>query len=1128
MRASLIYYWRANVTVILAAAVACSVLTGALLVGDSVRGSLRDLTLERLGSIDLALLSESFIREELASELTGRDVRFAGAAPAIVVRGSVAHGGTEARASQVNIQGVGERFRALFPEDGDALRMEAEARLPFPPAVLNRRLADELGAAPGDQLVLSLERPSDVPRETLLGSTDPTDVVRSLRVIVQDVIPDRGVGRFGLAPHQSLPLDVFVELEALERALGQEGRVNAIFVPTSSISVEDLESALRGVLTLDDLGLEATARGDVLQLDAREIFLRPHLATAVSRNAAALGAKALPISTYLANSTRLVGRSVTGSRELLPYSTVTALDIGSTPDFGRLLLADGSPAPSLTAGEILIDEWAASDLGARAGDSVEMDYYEVRPREELVTRTASFRVRGVVAMEGLGADPSLTPAFPGISDAEDMSDWNPSFPVDLSLVADRDEAYWDRYRAAPKLFVAADVGPTLWGTRYGSLTSIRLAPGEQADAAELAADLESELTSSLALPEAGLEILPVRARGLEAAGGATDFGGLFIGFSLFLIVAAALLVGLFFRLGVERRAAEIGLLLATGFRARAVRRRFLAEGAVMAGLGTALGIGGAVAYAGGMMLGLRTWWVGATGSRFLFLHLEPVTLALGFVLSFGVVLFAVWQAARRLASLPVVGLLRGVTVVPGKERSGRRARWTLWVSLAVGLVLLVMALVLGESSAVGLFFGVGASLLVAGLAAFSLWLGRGRRELVERGGAATRLLRMAAASATLNPGRSLLSVALVSSACFVIVAVGANGLRFGEEVRRLDSGAGGFALVAESDIPIHHDLNDAEARSELGFGGASNATLDSATVMPFRVVPGDDVSCLNLYQPRRPRLMGVPAEQVARGGFQFQGLVEDRAAPWTLLDDDLGEDVIPAFGDYNSVMWILKSGLGKEVEMEDELGRLIKLRIVGLLRRSIFQRELLVSESRLEQHFPGASGYAYFLIDVPADSQQEVAQSLEQNLAPYGFDVTPTAQQLQSFQAVENTYLSTFQTLGGLGLLLGTVGLAVILLRSVLERRGELALLRAVGFRRRGLGWMVVAENTLLLVAGIAVGTVAALVAVAPHLVYGNAVVPWAALAITLLLVLAVGTLASIGAVRQALRVPLLPALRAE
>src|SRR5205823_3691252 len=107
--------------------------------------------------------------------------------------------------------------------------------------------------------------------------------------------------------------------------------------------------------------------------------------------------------------------------------------------------------------------------------------------------------------------------------------------------------------------------------------------------------------------------------------------------------------------------------------------------------------------------------------------------------------------------------------------------------------------------------------------------------------------------------------------------------------------------------------------------------------------------------------------------------------------------------------------------------------------------------------------------------------------------------------AVQNTYISTFQSLGALGLVLGTFGLAAVQLRSVLERRKELALMRAAGFRRSRLGEMVLLENLLLLFGGLLLGTVAALVAVLPQMLLGTASVPFVDLAATLGAVLVVG-----------------------
>ncbi len=187
-----------------------------------------------------------------------------------------------------------------------------------------------------------------------------------------------------------------------------------------------------------------------------------------------------------------------------------------------------------------------------------------------------------------------------------------------------------------------------------------------------------------------------------------------------------------------------------------------------------------------------------------------------------------------------------------------------------------------------------------------------------------------------------------------------------------------------------------------------------------------------------------------------------------------------------------------------------------------------MSETQFKRHFPLAEGYSFFLIEAPPALVDRVEQTLEKALDTYGYDVTPTVDRLAAFLAVQNTYLSTFQSLGGLGLLLGTLGLAVVQLRNVLERRGELALLQATGFRRALLARLILCENAALLGGGLGVGGASALIAILPHLLAGGATIPFADLTITLVLVVGVGTLAGMSAVRAVLKAPILAALRGE
>ena len=206
----------------------------------------------------------------------------------------------------------------------------------------------------------------------------------------------------------------------------------------------------------------------------------------------------------------------------------------------------------------------------------------------------------------------------------------------------------------------------------------------------------------------------------------------------------------------------------------------------------------------------------------------------------------------------------------------------------------------------------------------------------------------------------------------------------------------------------------------------------------------------------------------------------------------------------------------------------IRFRIVAALQDSLFQSELLISEKNFLRLFPEVEGYRFFLLDVSPQRAQQVTGTLEEALADYGFDMQSTAARLAGFHKVENTYLCDFPQSGraGTGVGYGWAGRHPAAQR--LERRRELALLRAVGYRPSHLAAMVLAENLLLLLLGLATGTVCALLAIAPAVAQRGGELPVASLILLLAAVLATGIGASLAATRAALRSPLLAALRSE
>jgi hypothetical protein len=416
-------------------------------------------------------------------------------------------------------------------------------------------------------------------------------------------------------------------------------------------------------------------------------------------------------------------------------------------------------------------------------------------------------------------------------------------------------------------------------------------------------------------------------------------------------------------------------------------------------------------------------------------------------------------------------------------------------------------------------------LLIAGIASAAVLF----RAMAGR--AASRPLTLAGLGwrgCTRRPNRSLATMALLAAGSFLIVAVAANKLDAARDNRRRSSGTGGFAFIGQSALPIVQDLNSKAGRD---FFSLDEKGLQGARVVPFRVHDGDDASCLNLNRAQMPRLLGVDPEALqSRGAFTFSAVLDKSYAgnPWKLLENSSGDaDVIPAVGDEASIEWALHKKIGDTLDYVDGHGRPFKVRLVGALANSVLQGNLIIDNTAFTRRFPDETGWRIFLIDAPSN-EAWVSAVLTRALQDRGLELTPAADRLNAFNAVQNTYLDTFQVLGGLGLLLGSAGLGVVVLRNVLERRGEMAVLLAMGFRPRALRWLVLSEHAALECLGLLVGMVAALAAVLPALLSWAAPVSYLSLGATLGLVFVSGILWSWAATRLALRGDLLPALRNE
>ncbi|MBN2353672.1 MAG: ABC transporter permease [Spirochaetales bacterium] len=1068
---SLAHYRRRYAAVAAGAMLAAALLTGSLLTGASVRGSLEAQAARRTGTIEYALRSsDGFFPASLAARLGAR-LKTA-VTPALALTGEAGAAGRGGPPRRVAVLGVPDSFFTLFGGEGPAPTLSPAERTAFVSEAVSRAL----DCRPGDEIVLRVERPGLLPAESVAGRTD--ERFFPLRLKTAGVLPAERGALFGLANDQAVPLNVFVPWELLARSAGLRGKANLLLAKDRAgarLSAEELALALKSEMRPADYGIEVReGTGERVEVRDDRLFVRPVVeAAARDMDPAARGRLV-----YFVN--RLGGA---------PYSFAAAVDPADLP-------------VPLKDDEIIVSDWLAADRKLRPGSEVSLAYFYVADDAALAEKEARFSVRAVLPQTHPVFDARLTPDFPGLTDEAECRSWQAGVPVDFSRIRPKDEAFWRRFRAAPKAVIGLAAGRRLWANRYGESTSLFLrSRGRWFDHA-------AALVKRLDPAGLGYSFVPLRAEAAAAAGSGLDFTGLFAGLGFFAVAAGLLLAAFLFSAAVADRRRELGLLRAAGLSRGLVFARLGLEGAVTALAGCAAGAALGAAFAGLMILLLKTLFSGTIGEGdigfyFSWTHFAA-GLALSFIFSLAVFALALIRETRR----PIGGLLSGAP--DGRRRMKKARRWR---RLAAGILLIGFAFVLTlgfqkKGIDPGYFFAASAASLAGLLFLLDGALVRSRpaRAGLPPGNAARAL-----AALRLNRGRTVTGVLVLSLGVFLVAAVGANTYSLPADPSRRDTGTGGFALWVETAAPVADNLNDPAARARLGLDDLPAGV----SFVPMRVRAGDDASCLNLNLARNPEVTGVdPAALASRKAFAFAASVfrfPGGASPWRALDNGPGGQVpagqAAAIADEESLTWNLGLAAGDRIAIRDESGRERSALFVAALSNSLFQGSVIVSEDEFLRLYPSSSGYTRFLVDArgfSAADRDALAATLRDRLRPFGADVESAEARLFRYNRVADTYLLMFLVLGGLGLLIGIGGFGVLVRRDLVSRRGEIALMRAVGIPARDVFRSLLAEQFIVLAAALAVGLSASLVALLPAAIKAPGRLPWAIL-ICLFAVMAVG-----------------------
>jgi putative ABC transport system permease protein len=635
---SAVFYWRPNLGVLLGTVLASAVLTGALLVGDSVDYSLKTFSMLRLGGIEHALDTRSqFIDQTLAERLD--EALDGDVTAAMQLRGMAIYqsqdGSDRAQINQVQVYGVTDQFWSYG--SGPPLELGEYD------AAINQKLATALGVEAGEEISLRVAKPSLMARDSPLSWRDEERSRRG-RYTVKRIVPDDEMGRFGLNPSQSAPYNAFVNRTFLQEQVEFAGLVNLILAG-NGVTAEEITAALEDAWRIADVGLAFRAHDSgVVQLESERIFLSDETARAAQTLPGAQGTL-----TYLFTS-------IAKGEKLTPYSFAVA----------------GPVPPDLKNDEIVINRWTAGEIGAAAGDEVKLTYSVLQPTNEFEEESRTFTVHSIREMDDLTLERELMPVFPGLSDVESCAEWDVGMPMDEELLNDpANEAYWDEYRQTPKVLVTLAAGEDMWRNRFGALTAVRF-PDANGETAELETALRAELDPELL----GLFFIPVGEQAAESAKSATDFGGLFLGMSFFLIIAALLLTGMLFVFGVQQRASQLGTLQALGFRPKTVRRLMLAEGMVIAAVGSIAGIFAATFYTKALIFGLTNYWGGAVANATILYHATPATMLTGAIATLICAGIAMWLVIRNLSKRTRAICCRSTSPRrPTTKRSKAPAAW---------------------------------------------------------------------------------------------------------------------------------------------------------------------------------------------------------------------------------------------------------------------------------------------------------------------------------------------------------------------------------------------------------------------------------------------------------------------
>jgi len=364
-----IYFFRtSNFAVILGTMVATAVLTGALIVGDSMKFSLNKMVYDRLGKTEFILYSSSrSIRSKLASEMA--DSLNTIVSPIIQSRGILIKDGGQQRINNVQILGVDKTFGDI----GNVKNLYNS--LIKDEVIISKALAKKSGLKTGDNIILRIQLPNIIPLETSLSLEEKKTIARPFKI--KGIAGQAEFGSFNLNNSQVAPDTVFLSISYLSKLLGIKGRANILLFASRKkqpLLKKDILKSLKSVWQPSDASLviRHIKEKNTIEIKSERIFIDPPIRKVFEKTFGQYN----NILTYFVNS-------ITYENKSTPYSFISS----------------SSLTKELKDNEIIINEWLKNDLNVKTGDILKLSYYVINDRGYLKENDASFIIKEILSMK---------------------------------------------------------------------------------------------------------------------------------------------------------------------------------------------------------------------------------------------------------------------------------------------------------------------------------------------------------------------------------------------------------------------------------------------------------------------------------------------------------------------------------------------------------------------------------------------------------------------------------------------------------------------------------------------------------------------------------------------------------